>query len=142
MVRSLTQLGVDNLKDEGYRRDTGPGSARGLYVQVAYRQKGGKLEKKHGVTRSWIYRFTSPVTGAVRWMGLGSCDAIGLAEARELARAARRLVTLGTDPIEYRKATVTSERDATLKAIASRMTFADCAERYLATVLKGFKNAP
>jgi Arm DNA-binding domain len=107
-AKTLTPKGVLALKKEGYHADS---EAVGLYVQVAYRQKDGKLDKKHGVTRSWVYRYTSPTVltekgeKKVRWMGLGSCDVIPLAEARSLAKAARRLVTLGADPIEYRIAT-------------------------------------
>ena len=48
-------------------------------------------------------------------MGLGPCSVISLAEARDLARAARRLVTLGKDPIEYREASRAAEREAYLR---------------------------
>ena len=58
-AKRLTPKGVLALKKEGYHADS---EAVGLYVQVAYRQKAGKLDRKHGVSRSWIYRFTSPVT--------------------------------------------------------------------------------
>ena len=68
-AKRLTPKGVLALKKEGYYADS---EAVGLYVQVAYRQKAGKLDRKHGVTRSWVYRFTSPVTKKVRMMGLGS----------------------------------------------------------------------
>ena len=88
---------------------------------------------KHGVSRSWVYRFTSPVTKRVRWMGLGSCDVVPLAEARDLAKHACKLVTFGADPIEHRKATVAAEREAYLHEQASKMTLSfptswrDCA---------------
>jgi hypothetical protein len=71
--KRLTPKGVAALNKEGYYADS---DAVGLYVQVAYRQKAGKLDRKHGVTRSWVYRYTSPVTKKVRWMGLGSVDVI------------------------------------------------------------------
>ena len=147
-AKRLTPKGVLAVKKEGYYADS---EAVGLYVQVAYRQKGThergekkgkpKLDRKHGVSRSWVYRFTSPVTKRVRWMGLGSCDVIPLIEARSLAKAARRLVTLGADPIEHRKATVAAERQAYLYEQASKMTFAACAEAYLAEHLDSFRNA-
>lgn len=136
-TKRLTPKGVLALKKEGYHADS---KAVGLYVQVAYRQKAGKLDKKHGVTRSWVYRYTSPVIKRVRWMGLGSCDVIPLAEARSLAKAARRLVTLGADPIEHRKATKAAEREAYLHEQASKMTFAACAEAHLAEHLKKYRN--
>ena len=62
-AKRLTPKGVLALKKEGYYADS---EAVGLYVQVAYRQKAGKLDRKHGVSRSWVYRFTSPVTKRVR----------------------------------------------------------------------------
>ncbi len=136
--RALTPKGVLALKKEGYYADS---DAVGLYVQVAYRQKGGKLDRKHGLTRSWIYRYTSPVTKRVRMMGLGSCEVITLAEARDLAKAARRLVTLGADPIEHRNASLEAEREAYIKEQASKMTFAACVESYLAEHLGKFRNA-
>jgi hypothetical protein len=45
----LTPKGVLALKKEGYHADS---DAVGLYVQVAHRQRAGKLDKKHGVARS------------------------------------------------------------------------------------------
>ena len=135
---TLTPSGVKALKTPGFFGDSG---AVGLYVQVQYRQKGKhttgekegkpKLDRSHGIVRSWIFRFTSPVTKKVRWMGLGSCDVIPLAEARDLAKAARRLVTLGADPIEYRKVTEEAERQAYLREQASKMTFAACVDKFL-----------
>ena len=56
-AKCLTPKGVLALKKEGYYAD---GDAVGLYVQIAHRQKGGKLDKKNGITRSWVYRYTSP----------------------------------------------------------------------------------
>jgi integrase len=124
MTKTFTAIGIRSLKAEGYHRDRGDGAARGLYVQVRASDGGG-------FTRSWLYRFTSPTTRKERWMGLGACDVIGLAEARELARAARRLVTLGADPIERRRETEQVERDAVIRDKASRMTFRQCADAYL-----------
>jgi integrase len=142
--KRLTPLGINKLKQEGYYADS---EAVGLYVQVAHRQQDGKLDKKHGITKSWIYRYTSPTVlnakgkPAIRWMGLGACDVIELREARQLAKAARRLVTLGADPIEYREETKAAEHEDRLKEQASRMTFAACAEAYAAEHLKKFRNA-
>jgi integrase len=109
-------------------------------VQVAHRQKYGALDRKHGTTKSWVYRYTSPVSKKVRWMGLGSVDVIPLAEARTLAKAARRLVTLGADPIEERIRTKAAEHEAYLREQASKMTFAACAQAYLEGRLDKFRN--
>lgn len=132
--KRLTPLAVAHLSKEGVHRDYGDGAAVGLYVQVTKSARGG-------YTRSWLYRFASPITGKQRWMGLGPCDAIGLAEARDLARAARRLVKLGVDPIEHRNATIKAEREAALREQASRMTFEACAEAYLGEHLNRYRNA-
>jgi integrase len=119
MAKAFTAVGVKAIKAEGYHRDRGDNAARGLYLQV----KGG--------ARSWLYRYVSPISRKERWMGLGPVDVIGLAEARDLARAARRLVTLGADPIERRRESVQAEREAVIRDKASRMTFRQCAEGYL-----------
>jgi integrase len=145
-AKRLTDRGVAKLKSKGKEGYYADKDAVGLYVQVAYRQKGTdedgkpKRDKKHGRSLSWVYRYTSPITRKIRWMGLGSCDVIPLAEARQLAKAARRLVTLGADPIDYRDATAAAEREAYLRDQASKMTFAACADAYLAGRLKGFRN--
>src|ERR1700720_837909 len=52
------------------------GGTQGLYLQVT---TGG---------RSWVLRYR--LAGRRRNMGIGPADTIGLAEARELAAAARR----------------------------------------------------
>lgn len=134
---SLTSRGVLALKKEGYHRDD---ATRGLYLQVAWREQNGVRAPEHGVTRSWVFRYTSPVTKRVRMMGLGSCDVVTLKEARDLAKAARKLVIFGRDPIEHRKATEAAEREAYLKEQASKMTFRACAEAYLAGRLDKFRH--
>jgi integrase len=53
-------------------------------------------------TRSWVFRFT--ITGRARYMGLGNAKDVTLAEARNRADAARKLLREGTDPIEARNA--------------------------------------
>jgi integrase len=58
-------------------------------------------------------------------MGLGPLDLVPLAEARELARDARRLLLAGRDPIDERKA----QRKAGAPAA---FTFRAAAERYIA----------
>jgi integrase len=119
-MKKLTALSLGSLKTEGYHRDR---ECVGLYVQVRPKTSG------EGVVRSWLYRYKSPITRKGRWMGLGSCDVIGIHEARDLARAARRLVTLGADPIDYRNAKTEADRQAALQHEASRMTFRMCCDQ-------------
>jgi len=133
MAKGFTPLSIKALRAEGYHRDRGDGAARGLYVQVTGSPRGG-------VTRSWLYRFTSPTTHKERWMGLGPCDVISLAEARDMAKAARRLVVLGADPIEHRRETIQAQRDAEARDQASRMTFRQCAKAYAEAHFPKFKN--
>ena len=137
MAKRMTTKGVQALKREGYHADS---DAVGLYASGLPAERG-ELDRKYGITRSWVYRYTCPVTKRVRWMGLGSCDVISLAEARNLAKAARRLVTLGADPIEHRNKIEAAEREAYLREQASKMTFRACAEAYPAEHLESFRNA-
>jgi integrase len=53
--------------------------------------------------RSWVFRYT--IAGRARSMGLGDARDVSLAEAREKADEARKLLREGTDPIDARNAT-------------------------------------
>jgi integrase len=128
-MAKMSAFKVEKIKTLGFHRDAGDGAARGLYLQVAKMTAGG-------LTKSWVYRFVSPLTGKPRWMGLGPADAIGLAKARELARAARETQKLGGDPIEARR----EQRMAAKIEAAKRINFGKCAEDYIATHKSGWKN--
>ena len=78
---------VEAIKEVGYHN-----CAHGLYLQVTKQ-----------VTKSWLYRYTSPLTRTRREMGLGSFKFVSLAQARQYATEAKRLVINGQDPIEERK---------------------------------------
>ena len=121
MAKLNSSRSVESVKDAGYHH-CGPG----LYLQVS-----------PSGTKSWIYRFKSPVTKKQREMGLGSQSVIGLAEARQLASEQKRLVTLGTDPIEERKQIQKS------KALeqARYVTFKDVAEACIAAKSHEWRNA-
>ena len=100
------------------------GDGAGLWLQV--RDTG---------TRAWVYRYA--INGRARYMGLGPADLVSLAEARERAREARRLVKIdGVDPIEARRQ---AKHAATLEAARS-VTFQDCARRYIAAHEAGWRN--
>ena len=85
--------------------------------------------------KSWLYRYM--LDGRAREMGLGSLHTIGLAEARDRAREARRLCLDGIDPIDRKHA----ERDARRLAAASAVTFKDCAAKYIGANRAGWRNA-
>jgi len=86
----------------------------GLYLQIA--PTGAK---------TWIYRFQ--LAGRRRDMGLGSAELFSLADARERARLARRLVADRIDPIERRRAERLNEKLDAAKAT----TFRQCADAYI-----------
>ena len=87
MAQLASARSVQTITEVGYHR-----CDPGLYLQVA---KGG--------TKSWLFRFKSPVTGKQREMGLGSLHLLSLANARERAIKCRQQMLLGIDPIEERK---------------------------------------
>jgi integrase len=97
---------------------------------------GLRLDVDKSGNASWIFRFRSPTTGKERFMGLGPFGAVTLAQAREAASAARRLLLSGADPIDARNA-----NRAQAKAEASRATtFKGYAERYISGKEAGWKN--
>ena len=98
LIGGLTARQAETRKTPGLFADGG-----GLYLAVT---GGGK---------SWIFRYQ--VAGRRRDMGLGSADTFSLADAREKAREARRLVAEGTDPIEARRAARAAQVFAATKAI-------------------------
>lgn len=83
-AKGLTVLGIDALPARARRyadRD-------GLYVRVSV--SGSGAQKK--VTKSWVLKFVSPVTGSVRYTGLGSYPKLSLADARIEAERLRKKV--------------------------------------------------
>ncbi len=55
-------------------------------------------------SKTWIFRYRSPITGKLRDMGLGSILSVGLADARSKAAELRSVVLSGLDPISVRDA--------------------------------------
>jgi integrase len=89
----------------------------------------------HGLTRKkWIFRFT--VAGRERHMGLGPVSTIGLAAARERARAAREQLLDGIDPIEARNARIAEQRVASMRAL----TFREAAQQYIESHDAGWRS--
>ena len=102
------------------------GDGGNLWLQVS-----GKLEQP---ARSWLLRFTH--NRRARYMGLGPYPDVTLAQAREKAQDARRLLRAGKDPIEERRAQVAAQALAAAKA----MTFQQCAKAYIEAHKAGWKN--
>jgi integrase len=118
-IHKLKATTVKALKNTGRYSDGG-----GLWLQVS----------RWG-TKSWLFQYTAP-DGKIRQMGLGGLTNIGLADARQLASEARKLVALGTDPIEARY-----HRRAALRATnAKAVTFRQFAEHYIESQKPGWKH--
>lgn len=121
MPKSWSARSVQAQQVPGYHR-YGPG----LYLQVA-----------PSGTKSWLFRFKSPVTGKQREMGLGSLTILPLAMARQRAVECRQQVLNAMDPLEERKA----GRRVQLLEQARALTFAQAAEQCIASKRPEWKNA-
>lgn len=89
--KTLTAKQVETERADGYYADA---SCPGLNLQV--------VQGKHRITRSWVYRYTSPTTKKRRELGLGSTRVRSLADARKLATDYRLQVLNGLDPKDER----------------------------------------
>lgn len=119
----LSARKVRTVNRPGYYLD-----GAGLYLQVTKSAKA--------VSKNWILRFSSPLTGKIRDMGLGSTQTFSLKEARERARAARKLVSDDLDPIEERR----KKRDEAMADVAGRMLFKEAAEQFIKLHEDGWRN--
>jgi len=118
VLERLNALQVKRLAKPGYHLDGG-----GLYLQVT--PTGAK---------SWVFHYT--LKGKTREMGLGPLDIVGLAEARVLAREARRLKHERVDPIEHRKAA----RVVEVLEDARSLSFMDAVDAYIEANKAAWRN--
>ena len=70
-------------------------------------------------------------------MGLGGVAAVGLADARRKALAARKMLSEGLDPLEEGRALAVAKAADAAKAI----TFREAADRYIAAHQSSWRNA-
>jgi len=103
VARELNAMQVMRLKTDG---SYAVGGVAGLLLRV---EDG---------SREWVLRFV--VNGKRRRMGLGAVRDVSLAQARELARAARLKIKDGQDPIDDRRAQRRSAKLAKAKALTFR----------------------
>lgn len=122
-AKELGALAVSRLAASKKRGLHAVGGVDGLLLQVT----------DTGAT-SWLLRVM--IAGKRRGMGLGAYPAVGVAAAREKARAARALIEQGIDPIEQRQQV---RRNAAAER-ASAKTFDECARVMLAAKGTGWKN--
>jgi integrase len=118
-MRRLTALKVGKEKKPGLYSD-----GLGLYLQV-----------RGGGAKSWIFRYR--VGTKLRDMGLGSVNAISLAEARERAAHCRNRRANGIDPIEQRRGQKSTKHAEAARAV----TFEQCATAFIEAHKAGWKNA-
>jgi integrase len=98
---------------------------------------GGNLTLQITATgaKSWLFRYM--VAGKPFGMGLGPTHTVSLAEARQKALDARKLLIDGINPLEAKK----ENKIAVALANAKMMTFDQCAEAYILAHKAGWKNA-
>lgn len=115
----LSALQVSKLTKPGLYGDGG-----GLTLQIT--ATGAK---------SWLLRYM--VAGKPFGMGLGPTHTVSLAEARQKALDARKLLIDGINPLAARK----QNQIAAALADAKMMSFDQCAEAYILAHKAGWKNA-
>ena len=124
-AKPLTAKQVESEKRDGYYAD---GACPGLNLQVAKGQ--GRI------TRSWVFRYTSPTTRKRRELGLGSTRVRSLADARKLASDFRLQVLNGQDPKDERD----KQRAVAMAVRAHRITFDEAVSKCLETKSLEWKN--
>lgn len=112
LYNTLTQMRAKNLGEGKYA------DGQGLW-----------LIKRSKIAGKWQLRFV--IRGKRREMGLGRWPDVSIAEARERAAKARRVVRDGLDPIEERK----KERE-----VPAAVTLAEAAQGCFETKKAGLKN--
>jgi integrase len=117
-LHRLSSLKVSKISEPGRYADGG-----GLYLQVSSFE-----------TKAWTFRYQ--IAGRPRLMGLGALHTVSLAEAREAARACRKLVRDGIDPIEQKRQ---KRLQAALEG-ASGTTFKEAAESYITLHAPSWRN--
>lgn len=118
-INRLTARGVAAITEPGRHADGG-----NLYLNVS----------KTGA-RAWVFFYRKD--GKQREMGLGGYPTVGLAQAREAATEARRLLAQGGDPLAAKRA-VKAEAKA---ADDRRVTFGEFARQYIEAHEGEWKNA-
>ena len=110
-AKELSAKEVLKTKNDGLHA---VGGVPGLYMQIV------------GNSRSWVFR--ASVGGRRPEMGLGSCEHVSLADARDKARELHRKIKVdGINPLEERRA---AKARARLQA-AKTKTFKQCAEAFI-----------
>ena len=115
-AKAISAVQIDNLP-VGFHA---AGGATGLYLKVSSVN-----------ARNWILR--AVIGNRRRDMGLGGWPDVSLADARDRARQARRLIELGKDPIH--------EREKAKEGLRVTPSFSECARHTIEAKRPEWKNA-
>ena len=124
-AKALSAKQVETETRAGYHAD---GPHTGLYLQVS--------PVNDRVTRSWVFRYTSPTTRKRRELGLGSARVRKLADARSLSSELRLKVLNGIDPKDERD----KSRAMAITARAQQITFDEAITQCMAAKSSEWKN--
>lgn len=124
-AKSLTAKQVETETRVGRHAD---GPHTGLYLQVT--------SVNERVTRSWVFRYTSPTTRTRRELGLGSTRTRKLADARAKSGELRLKVLNGLDPKDERD----KDRANSIAARAHQITFDEAIVQCMAAKSVEWKN--
>lgn len=123
MAREIFKLSALKVRKTTKQGKYGDGG--GLYLSIS-----------NTGNRSWIFRWRDRVTGKLRDHGLGPCWDVSLEQARAKAKLCREQVRDGGDPIGGKRAAIAAKR----VELAKRLTFAECAEKYITAHRAGWRN--
>jgi hypothetical protein len=118
-IHKITKRQADAFRKNVVAEQTGKallGDGGGLYLRALA-----------AGTASWVFRYE--IAGRAREHGLGSADTFDLEEARERARACRKLLYDGIDPIAERRRVRAAHRGAAVSPTSR--TFKYCVLRFL-----------
>jgi len=116
-----------------------PGQVAKVTKPGRYADGGGLyLWVKPDGRKTWTFRWRDRVTGKQREAGLGSFtnQRVTLKQARDRADKYRDMVWSGLDPIAEKQKTLNEAR----AALAKRLTFKQCADKYIDAHKAGWKN--
>jgi integrase len=113
-LHKLTPVQIKNAKPNGVLSDGG-----GLYWRSG----------------TWVFRYTSVITGKETDLSLGSAKSVPLKAARERAAELRQMVGLGLDP----RSRIEAERSAVKAEAAANRTFGELAQQWMDEALAARK---
>lgn len=123
--KPLTAKLAETEKRPGYYAD---GACPGLNLQV--------VEGQGRVTRSWVFRYSSPTSRTRRELGLGSTKVRSLADARKLAGELKLQILQGYDPKDEKD----KKRASAVTERAHRVTFDEAVAKCLEAKSLEWKN--